>query len=508
MNPLKTLLRHSSHYFGGRLALMVLGFASFPVFTRVFSVADYGTLNLIQNTVLLLTVLAKFGFQHALQRFYPEHAASQDPLALRRYYSTLFYGSGLLGGFFSSLFLGAMVFGFGRFLGISVTGTLALATSLVVIRSLRSMQLNLMQMENKTKLYNGMEFLQKAGAIGLTLLLLFLWSRSIVAVFLGMIVIEGAVMFQYGAILARRGLMSPNLFDLKFFRDAAVFSFPLMIAEIAWVLLAAGDRFFVQHYKGAEAVGYYAAAYGIATYIQEVLMVPLQISFFPICMKLWAAEGKEATQKFLSRSLNYFMLGAVLVASVAIVTSHDVVVVLASKKFQQARSLLPFLVTGLVLSAANTFFRPALLIHKRARIIAQSTLFAVALDIALNIVLLPTMGLIGAAWASTISFTAMIVLNGFASQRVLSFRIEWLALARYLAVGLLASWAASRIPVESPMPSALLKGTVILLIYGGVLWMIDAHVRQLLTQIISSIAQLTRGRREVAAEPLTATVEQ
>src|SRR5215471_14223561 len=223
MNPLKTLLRHSSHYFGGRLALMVLGFASFPVFTRVFSVADYGTLNLIQNTVLLLTVLAKFGFQHALQRFYPEHAASQDPLALRRYYSTLFYGSGLLGGFFSSLFLGAMVFGFGRFLGISVTGTLALATTLVVIRSLRSMQLNLMQMENKTKLYNGMEFLQKAGAIGLTLL--FLWSRSIVAVFLGMIVIEGAVMFQYGAILARRGLMSPNLFDLKFFRDAAVFSF-------------------------------------------------------------------------------------------------------------------------------------------------------------------------------------------------------------------------------------------------------------------------------------------
>src|SRR5262249_45809700 len=261
MNPLKTLLRHSSHYFGGRLAFMLLGFASFPVFTRVFSVADYGTLNLVLNTVLLLTVLAKFGFQHALQRFYPEHAASPDPLALRRYYSTLFYGSGLLGGLFSSLFLGAVVVGFGRFLGISVTSTLALATSLVVIRSLRSMQLNLMQMENKTKLFNSVEVLQKAGVIGVTVLLLFLWSRSIVACFIGMIVIEGAVLLQYVPVLARRGLVSPGLFDLKFFRDAAVFSFPLMIAEIAWVLLAAGDRFFVQHYRGAEAVGYYAAAY-------------------------------------------------------------------------------------------------------------------------------------------------------------------------------------------------------------------------------------------------------
>jgi len=508
MNPLKTLFRHSSHYFGGRLSLMLLGFASFPVFTRVFSVADYGTLNLVLNTVLLLTVLAKFGLQHALQRFYPEHAASSDPVALRRYYSTLFYGSGLLGGLFSSAFLGAIVLGLGRFLGISVTGTLALASALVVIRSLRSIQLNLMQMENKTKLFNGMEILQKAATIGLTLLLLFLWSRSIMACFIAMIVVEAAVMLQYVPILARRGLVSPSLFDLKFLRDATVFAFPLMIAEIAWVLLAVGDRFFVQHYRGAVDVGYYAAAYGIATYVQEVLMVPLQISFFPICMKLWAAEGKIATQKFLSRSLNYFMMGSVLAVSVAIVTAREVVVVLASKKYQQARTLLPFLVIGLVLWAANTFFRPGLLINKRARTIAQTTLCAVALNIALNIGLLPRLGLIGAAWASTISFTAMLVLTGFASLRVLPFRIEWMALTRYLAVGLLASWAASRIPVASPIPSALIKGTVIVLLYGGVLWMIDGHVRRLFAQAISSVAQLTRGRREVAAEPLTATAEQ
>jgi hypothetical protein len=68
--------------------------------------------------------------------------------------------------------------------------------------------------------------------------------------------------------------------------------------------------------------------------------------------------------------------------------------------------------------------------------------------------------------------------------------------ARFIP-GLLASWAASQIRVDSPMPSALLKGTAILLIYGGVLWLIDAHVRQLFVQVISSITQVTRGGREV-----------
>src|SRR5262249_48844711 len=157
---------------------------------------------------------------------------------------------------------------------------------------------------------------------------------------------------------------------------------------------------------------------------QEVMMAPLQLSFFPICMKLWAAEGKFATQLFLSRSLNYFMMGSVLVVSVAIVTSQDIVVVLASKKFQEARILLPDLVIGLVLWAANTFFRPGLMIHKRSQKIAQTTLFAGLLNIALNVVLLPKMGLIGAALASVLSFTAMLLFTAYASMQVLPFKFE------------------------------------------------------------------------------------
>jgi O-antigen/teichoic acid export membrane protein len=183
------------------------------------------------------------------------------------------------------------------------------------------------------------------------------------------------------------------------------------------------------------------------------------------------------------------------------------VVVLASKKFQQARTLFPYLVVGLVLWAMNTFFRPGLLIHKRAQKIAQTTFCAGLLNILLNIVLLPRMGLTGAALASTLSFTAMVALTGYESMRVLPFRIEWMALARYLTIGLAASWVASRLPVESPIPSALLKGIVIVTLYGSALWVIDARVRELFGQVISLITQSLRGRREAAGEPLTAATE-
>src|SRR5205807_4142701 len=141
----------------------------------------------------------------------------------------------------------------------------------------------------------------------------------------------GVILLQYLPVLARRRLLSPERFDSAFLRAALRFSFPLMIAEISWVVLDSGDRLFIQHYLGAQSLGFYAAAYGIAIYLQDVLMAPLQLALFPICMKVWTSQGKKATQEFLSHSLDQFAMVAVGVVGVAVVTSRDLVVLLASK---------------------------------------------------------------------------------------------------------------------------------------------------------------------------------
>ena len=182
----------------------------------------------------------------------------------------MFYSTALLALTLSLLFVASLFFGAGRLLGITAGSTLLLACSLVMIRSLRSMQMNLMQMENKTKLFNGMDILQKALTIGVVCGLLFFWQKTVFAFFLGLVVVEGLVLLQYLPVLSRRQLLSPRMFDVSFLRTAVAFSLPLMAAEISWVVLDSGDRFFVQHYLGAQALGFYAAAYGIAIYLQDV----------------------------------------------------------------------------------------------------------------------------------------------------------------------------------------------------------------------------------------------
>jgi O-antigen/teichoic acid export membrane protein len=508
MSDLKTLYRHSSHYLGGRVAVMLLGFASFPVFTRVFSVADYGTINLITNIVLLLTVLSKFGLQHAVQRYYPESANSADADALPRYYATLFYGTALIGLALTLGFAATFPFGSARFFGITAGSALLLACILVMVRSLRSMQTNLLQMENKTRLFNVADIAQKAGVIAVTCLLLFFWRKSIFSFFLGAVAVETAVFLQYLPFLVKRRLVSPQMFNAELLRSAVAFSFPLMAAEISWVALSSGDRFFVQHYLGAQALGYYAAAYGIATYLQDVLMSPLQLALFPLCMKVWATKGARETQELLSRGLDQFAIVAVAIVAIVISTARDVTVALASRKFQEAHRLLPFLVVGLVLSATTIYFRPGLLIHKQASKIAMATLYASVLNIGMNIVLLPRIGMTGAAIATMISYAIMVVFLGHASLKVLPFKLEARAFIGYAVAGIVAAWTSSRLSAPNLLLSIVLKGGAALTMYCAIVWAIDARVRESTAKALSALRSWRAGPATTATAMPTIAQEE
>jgi O-antigen/teichoic acid export membrane protein len=50
-SPLRRLLVHTSHYGLTSLFSMIAGLVTFPILTRVFSVAEYGTMNLIAATL-------------------------------------------------------------------------------------------------------------------------------------------------------------------------------------------------------------------------------------------------------------------------------------------------------------------------------------------------------------------------------------------------------------------------------------------------------------------------
>ncbi|MGZ4877027.1 MAG: hypothetical protein ACXVIO_02525 [Candidatus Angelobacter sp.] len=90
---------------------------------------------------------------------------------------------------------------------------------------------------------------------------------------------------------------------------------------------------------------------------------------------------------------------------------------------------------------------------------------------------------------------------------MLPYKLELVSFARYTATGAAAAWLVTQLPVETPLLSAVVKGSLILVLYGGILFAIDNRVRKLLTSIWTVMTGWLHSSSEPALDPIPAMTE-
>ena len=478
MSNLRTLLKQSSHYVTGRTGVLLLGFVSFPVFTRIFTVAQYGTLSLVLKLLGLATILGKAGLQQSVLRFHQEHTVSGEQGRTQQFYSSIIFGVLMVSTLVAAIF----------FAGVSVMPESLVTANFkqpmrwgsiyIVIKASEAILWAFLRVEERTKLYNSLDIGIKAGTIALVSWILFHVETSVRAFVVGITLIEGVAVLGVCLLQISRGRLSPRAFRSDVFRTAFWFGMPLIGYEFAGMILDSGDRIMVEHFLGPQMLGYYSAAYNICTYIEEALMVPMGLALVPMYMKIWVGEGKEATSKFLEQALNTYVLAAALVASGAIVCARDLVILLGSRKLQESAQLLPMLVIGLLAYATYHFMNAGLLIHKKTGVMLRIVASASVLNIAINLVLIPRMQLQGAALATLISYLFLVSSLARASFRYLPLRINWVLWMKYVAAAAISGFAAAQIHFGVILINLAIKGCVIVLLYGLMLCAFDRQIRE------------------------------
>ena len=219
-------------------------------------------------------------------------------------------------------------------------------------------------------------------------------------------------------------------FDSALFRVSTAFGLPLVIYECAFAVLGSADRFLVRHYLGGNALGLYSVAYGLSQTVNDVLVTPLNLALMPIYMRLWTTSGREATIRFLTTAVDYYVVVAAGILCVAAVSAPDVVVLLSSSKYADADRLIPMLLAGLLIYTMHLFVAAGLLLHQQTLRMAGILFFCSLVNIGLNCLLLPVMGLQGGALATLLSYLLCVLVLWRASSRLLQLRIDLAAIGR------------------------------------------------------------------------------
>lgn len=229
-------------------------------------------------------------------------------------------------------------------------------------------------------------------------------------------------------------------FDKVLLREMLFFSIPLIPNTLMWWIMGVSDRYLITYYLGLSSVGLYA----VAVRIPSILNI-----FSSVFFQAWqmsAIEEADSKEKslFYTTVFNVFSLSMLIMTSLLLLFLQSLMDIIVSDSFFTAWKYVPFLLLGVVFSSFSSFLGTNYIASKKTTGVLKTSLIGGLLNIFLNILLIPSLGVNGAAIGTMISFLVVWVLRirdtkKFVEIKLNKFKIIFTITAIFLQIFIMYS---------------------------------------------------------------------
>lgn len=447
MSPFKKFFIHFSHYLTGNVLIQLLGLITFPILTRILTMEQYGILGLVSTTMLLAVAVAKAGLSDGIIRLYKQYSETPEP-------RTVFSSTVMIRG----VSLSALTVFLYILMLPTVTHNLKIKDEFFIcfmimavylfLHPLNMIVLNLLRANGRTIFMNAINLVGKISSIVLSLSLLIHVVHELYGFFIGVVIAEFVVtaMLFCWFFTSYKIVLSKASWNLTM--TLIKFGIPLLFSELSYLLLQYASRYMIVAYHGENALGLYSVGYNLAMYLAGVLNLSLTYAVIPIFVEIYEKEGKEKTEVFLQRCMNYLLIVIIPICVGYYAISKELFITLASHKYESAASFSPIILLGIFLLGMNNILNAGLYLKKKAMTILIIMLSAVLINIVMNLVLLPSHGVMGAAIATLVACAASTILTMYLSFKYIVVRIDIKTVSYYLLLSILMLLVVRQIEIS------------------------------------------------------------
>jgi len=397
----RRLLEHSAIYAVGTLATSLASFLLLPLYVRALTPSEYGTLEVTLTTVILsIRALSLEVHAGLFQRYF----LAESDADRRRIVTTavLFLvpfaavGSGafaLLAPALSILLFGAT----------SRAEVLELAAAATFFGTVITLPLSLLRAQQRPLLFTMCSFAQFLATIGSTVYFVVVAGLGIEGALLGQIFGTGLVALRLTPVLLKE--VRPS-FSLRELILLVRFGTPLAVMNLCLFVLNSSDRYFLNAFQGPDVVAVYSLAYKLAGLIAVALVNPFWL-VWPTVM-LTAQKAPNAPMVY-ARSLTYTVaLGASVLVVITLIAPYAVHI-LATPAYAGAAQLVPIIAVAYLTYLTYPILATGVLLTSRTEYSAYAAIVAALLNLTLNYLLIPKYGALGAAFATALSYLAVLL---------------------------------------------------------------------------------------------------
>jgi O-antigen/teichoic acid export membrane protein len=196
------------------------------------------------------------------------------------------------------------------------------------------------------------------------------------------------------------------------------FSIPLIPHALAQWVLQVSDRPILSHFVSSTELGIYYLGYSIGA-IAGLAVHGVSRAMTPVVTRGLKAESTVRVVR-----LGTYSFGVLVVACLAVALfGRDVLALVVNIRYAEAPRIVPVIALAHVPFAAYAIVAQGIWFAMRTRLVPLLTFLAGAVNVGLNLFLIPRFGIMAAAWDTVAGFAALAVFNAVVAHRL--YRIDW-----------------------------------------------------------------------------------
>jgi O-antigen/teichoic acid export membrane protein len=442
---IRTFARDAVVYGAATVVTRATSLVVVPIYTRFLSPADYGVIDLltIAGNLILLTVALEIS--QAVARFLPE---SRDADKVSVASTALLFSVGAYALFGIAGLVAAPAISDMLLDGAAGDLTVRLAVLGTCLNGVFQLTSGVLRFQLRASRFAIASLSSSLIAIGVGVVLVAFAGAGVDGFFVGQIL--GGIIGVGLTLTFSRDLYRPT-FRLAHLRAMLRFSTPLVPSSIGVFVFLFVDRLAISQLMSVSDVGVFGVGYRLASAV-TLLSFGAQMAVTPL---VYARHAEAGTPSALERIFRYYVAAAAMLGLGLSLFAPEILRLLTTPSYFGAATVVPLLVAALIL--ANLYvFMPGLGIAKRTSAFAIINLTGGLLNVVLNLLLIPLMGIAGAALATLISAGGIFSAYAVASQRLYPVPHRWLRLAAAIFAVSAVYVVASQFDLEL-LPALALK---------------------------------------------------
>ena len=410
------------------------------------------------------------GIGTAALRFFPAYKAKSN---LSGFFSNVLAMTAVVAGGTSVLSALGLLFLKGQIAN-TLYPLLWISISIFAVNSFYTIFMEVLRIQQKSGLYTRLNLTNYYGSLVLGLVFVLAFGLRIEGLMYGALLIQLVAIPLLVRATMQGVKVSSSLVDTSSMAVIWAFAWPLAFGNTAFWGLRLSDRFVIEFFRPGIEVGLYAAVYNISDRTINLVVTLFLMSLGPTVANSWENQGREKTEQLLTRLTRLFLLICLPITVGLTSLALPFVTLLTGEAYHEGYRIVGFVAFSTFAWGLSRIACWGLILNNKTLQFAINQLLAGALNIGLNLLLVPVYGYTVAAVTTLIGYILLLALQAYSSLKYLTWKVPLETLLRIGGAALLmgiAVYGTNALDLGNtdliPTLGKIALGT---LIYTGALW--------------------------------------